>query len=143
MFCIHCGNESEKKWHPECHANNKNEMNRQPYCQYCGTPKQKKNNGCWKDKCLNCFSENDQKKLEDAVRLLLAKHPQKIRIIYECSCSVDGKVDHHFNYRFPFDVIRLCNKCHQIEHARLRRLAASAAANTSRFSSGPFDSVRD
>lgn len=47
----------------------------------------------------------------------------KIEIIYECRCAHDNKHLHHFDYSFPFKVIKLCPSCHLQEHERIRKEA--------------------
>lgn len=40
------------------------------------------------------------------------------KVIYECCCKVPHKVNHHYDYSRPREVIRLCYKCHKREHVR-------------------------
>lgn len=49
----------------------------------------------------------------------LSKNPI---IIYECKCKIGKKVNHHFDYYRPFEVIKLCHRCHVTEHYRLKNL---------------------
>ena len=44
---------------------------------------------------------------------------EKLNILYECPCKTSKKVNHHFNYDRPLEVMRLCISCHRREHIRL------------------------
>lgn len=44
---------------------------------------------------------------------------EKLNIIYECPCKTTKKVNHHFCYDRPLEVMRLCISCHRREHIRL------------------------
>ena len=53
---------------------------------------------------------------------LCKSNPEKVIVLYECCCeSDDKKHNHHFDYSRAFEVINLCEKCHTIEHLRLRK----------------------
>ena len=52
----------------------------------------------------------------------MRSNPNKINILYECSCKHPRKHRHHQNYNDPYTVLLLCPKCHGKEHARLNRL---------------------
>lgn len=43
-------------------------------------------------------------------------------VVYECACETPTKVNHHYDYARPYEVVRLCNSCHRKEHARLNFL---------------------
>lgn len=51
-------------------------------------------------------------------------YPELLSIIYECPCETNGnkKHHHHFDYTRPYEVLKLCDRCHIAEHKRLRRL---------------------
>jgi hypothetical protein len=51
----------------------------------------------------------------------IQSNPDKINIIYECSCNHPRKHRHHPNYDEPYTVLLLCPSCHRKEHARLHR----------------------
>jgi pterin-4a-carbinolamine dehydratase len=53
-------------------------------------------------------------------------NPHLLNILFECACESTKKVNHHPDYSRPYDVIRLCEKCHREEHARLRAIQKSA-----------------
>ena len=53
---------------------------------------------------------------------LCKSNPEKVIVLYECSCESNNKKhNHHFDYSRAFEVINLCEKCHIIEHLRLRK----------------------
>lgn len=56
---------------------------------------------------------------------LATRFPEHIFILYECRCTSEVKHNHHFDYSRPFEVIRLCPKCHRIEHKRLKNINIS------------------
>lgn len=58
---------------------------------------------------------------------LVKSHPERLKIIYECCCVTSTKHHHHPDYSKPYDVLKLCNKCHAAEHARLRSLQPALA----------------
>lgn len=72
------------------------------------------------------WQKNNPEKVK--AQSLIKSHPERINIIYECSCLVESKEHHHPDYSKPYDVLKLCNECHEKEHARLRSLIASAVA---------------
>jgi len=49
-------------------------------------------------------------------------HKNDLIILYECPCPGNSKHYHHPDYSKPLEVIRLCHKCHRLEHKRLRIL---------------------
>lgn len=53
---------------------------------------------------------------------LVKSHPERLNILYECPCEATGKHHHHPDYSKTYDVILLCDRCHVIEHKRLRSL---------------------
>jgi len=59
-------------------------------------------------------------------------HKEELTILYECSCDVPHKEDHHYDYLKPDEIIRLCNKCHSIWHGRLRVLRSTTQNSTTR-----------
>ena len=73
--------------------------------------------------CLWQENHPDKAKAQD-----LCKHnPGKVIVLYECPCeSVGKKHNHHFDYSRAFEVITLCERCHVIEHRRLRELEKEA-----------------
>lgn len=44
------------------------------------------------------------------------RYPEKIKVIYECGCGTNRKINHHPNYQQPFLVERLCFSCHGRAH---------------------------
>ena len=60
--------------------------------------------------------------IEAYARYLMNQNPEQVQIFYECPCDTVIKVNHHFNYFRPYEVIRLCNKCHGLEHKRINGL---------------------
>ena len=67
-----------------------------------------------------------KKKCKNRVGYLMRKYPERVRILYECSCRIyhpygngNKKHRHHPNYSDPFDVCLLCAKCHMREHSRI------------------------
>lgn len=57
--------------------------------------------------------------LKRAVLKLMERFPEQVMVLYECPCESAVKHNHHFDYRRPFDVFKLCPKCHRAEHARI------------------------
>jgi hypothetical protein len=51
----------------------------------------------------------------------------KFNVLYECKCKDGKKLNHHFDYTKPFDVIRLCRSCHRSEHERLKKITTAQA----------------
>ena len=47
-------------------------------------------------------------------------HTDKLVVLYECPCDVEKKHNHHPDYSKPFEVHKLCYRCHLAEHMRLR-----------------------
>lgn len=43
-------------------------------------------------------------------------------VVYECACETVDKVNHHYDYSRPLEVVRLCRQCHRREHGRLYTL---------------------
>jgi hypothetical protein len=52
---------------------------------------------------------------------LMNYHKEKVNIMGECECSSEKKVRHHPDYNKPYDVIKLCPKCHGKEHSRMNK----------------------
>jgi len=73
--------------------------------------------------CLWQRNHPNKSKAQD----LCKKNPEKVIVLYECSCEADSKKhNHHFDYSRIFEVVRLCERCHIIEHNRLRKLEKEA-----------------
>lgn len=67
------------------------------------------------------WAKNNPKK---ATASRLARyHSYKVAVIYECPCDSKNKQNHHFDYDRPYEVIRLCPKCHSLENIRLKKVA--------------------
>lgn len=49
-------------------------------------------------------------------------YAERVDILYECRCKTDYKENHHYDYDRPYQVIRLCPKCHKEWHNKLRNL---------------------
>ena len=47
---------------------------------------------------------------------LCKQHPERVVVLYCCSHRGRIKENHHPDYHNPFDVKRLCQKCHKGEH---------------------------
>lgn len=73
------------------------------------------------------WQESNKEKYKAAQ--LVASHPDRINILYECSCEATEKHHHHYNYSKIYDVVLLCDACHAAEHKRLRSLATAQAVN--------------
>lgn len=58
-------------------------------------------------------------------------YPERVVILRDCGCN-KKKVNHHPDYKFPFQIEKLCYVCHWAEHRRLRLLAADAANDSSK-----------
>lgn len=67
----------------------------------------------------NFFKEQ----LQSYVRQLAHQHPTLLQIIYECPCKIERKEYHHFDYFRAYEVIKLCARCHGLEHRRLNKKA--------------------
>jgi hypothetical protein len=55
---------------------------------------------------------------------------EKLNILYECPCKTSKKVNHHFNYDRPLEVMRLCISCHRREHIRLNAQSDSSDSDS-------------
>lgn len=64
------------------------------------------------------WQKNNKEKAKAAQ--LARYHSYRLNILYECSCKTNHKHNHHFDYDRPYEVIRLCTKCHHREHRRLK-----------------------
>lgn len=62
---------------------------------------------------------------------LAFEHPEKVTVLSTCKCDVSKKQNHHPDYSKPFDVIKLCPRCHIMEHIRLKRSLAATAVDDS------------
>lgn len=137
MFCNGCGKESEKRWCQECRAKRIGAFHDMKYCEKCGEriewPVSQYGDRLQyrSPKCLKC-NPPDLKKERFKIfsRSITGNYKEMVEVVYECSCDVDGKVLHHFDYRFPFHAVKLCQSCHTKWHRKLRRQAAQAASNT-------------
>lgn len=118
-YCLRCGKRTNhfsdlclehwRKWFSD-HRSFYRECT-DKYCVECGKPiiENKKRKRC--PSCLpgrEAFYEEYRKRMKD------------LSVLFECSCNVSRKINHHPDYSKPTEVYRLCNKCHAIEHRRLR-----------------------
>lgn len=140
MFCRFCGHEGKESYHRDCSARVHGWVKHSKrYCECCGDELQehspgKPSNGKLCGTCIpGGLNEGD---LITRVRRIVLINPDKLNIVYECACEGKEKINHHFDYYKPLDVLKLCRSCHGIEHARLRRLAAAAAQDNSPKTSG-------
>ena len=46
-------------------------------------------------------------------------YKDRVKTLYECPCETEKKINHHFDYDRPYEVIKLCRSCHKKEHIRL------------------------
>ena len=51
-------------------------------------------------------------------------------VVYECACDTPNKINHHYDYARPLEVVRLCKSCHRKEHSRLAKLRALTSIQT-------------
>ena len=103
-------------------------MDENKYCKNCNATipmvRFKRKNGTLinyhSKKCLLCNPHKEGSYLArmHAVQCM-KKYQDRIRILYECNCTVGKKDLHHHSYKTPFDVMKLCRKCHMTEHNRL------------------------
>jgi len=142
MFCKWCGSEVEKDERCSCGFSSVYHIcNSDWYCEQCGSPIPAKPfprilpNGktdtgySHVSVCENCPPINDRMFTPSmwAQRLCVA-YPERVQILFECTCKNVKKIKHHPRYEKPFEVIVCCTKCHMAEHKRLRDLAKSAQA---------------
>jgi hypothetical protein len=82
--------------------------------------------------CEHCPPNSSDRSLSitDWANRLCRTYPERVIVLRECPCE-KKKITHHPDYRFPFQVERLCYTCHGAEHKRLRSLAVQAANNSS------------
>ena len=83
-------------------------------------------------KCRKCDKEVGQatycedhrwtKRNKKAVQahMKIHRHPERIMILFECSCDNPRKHYHHPDYDKPYEVERLCPKCHFGRHKAWR-----------------------
>lgn len=77
------------------------------------------------DKVRKYYETNIQRYPEKhKAKLLSGQYPHLLTVLGECNCNIEKKQNHHPDYSKPFEVIRLCTKCHGAEHRRLRSLSA-------------------
>lgn len=105
------------------------------FCEVCREPERlRKVRETWKTekykeahrRAARAWQKNNASKYHAAT--LVKSHPERINIIYECSCPAPSKHHHHHDYSKPYDVLKLCDKCHMAEHARLRALTEQSVA---------------
>lgn len=49
------------------------------------------------------------------------RHPDKVTVMSECKCNTEHKVKHHPDYNEPFNVVKLCRKCHGKAHSTINK----------------------
>lgn len=64
--------------------------------------------------------QNRNPEMDKVARLAFNDKSDQISILYECPHERKSKHNHHFDYKRPYEVIRLCYECHRLEHRRLR-----------------------
>lgn len=124
------------------------ETKKKYYCHCCGRPA-KINRDTYR--CCNCCKKPLGKKVfcvacgcsfkskykptrcPECLRIHTAVYHTKeaekrgyLNIAYECCCENVRKVLHHPDYKKPFDVERLCYRCHAGAHRKLWRINPSA-----------------
>ena len=128
MYCRFCGIEGKGSSHDDCAGRGIKFSKR--YCECCGAELPELSNGKPNtgSLCSTCIPSGlEYWEYIARMRKVVFFNQDKVNVLYECACKGGKKINHHFDYSRPFDVIRLCHKCHQKEHSRLRRLAAQAA----------------
>ena len=131
MYCKSCGTKDDRKYNESGKITTSD-----LYCDYCRKNKIKKNTLSIIF-CIGCGSELNGKSPNsyccDSCKLDKYKFRNKIdrndfirenetglKILYECKCRNEFKINHHFDYDRPKEIIKLCRSCHRIEHWRLR-----------------------
>lgn len=97
------------------------------FCEKCREKKQPKYNLTQTD--IDALID-PKKSPADFIRKAYREYwPNKnhVVVVYECACEITNKINHHYDYERPYEVVRLCNRCHRKEHYRLDRLRKAKA----------------
>ncbi len=97
------------------------------FCDNCKPHKQQpyKANPVANRRASTKWAKNNPGKVQASI--LARQHPGLVKTVYECACESKKKVNHHFDYTQPYEVLRLCPACHSKEHTRLRLLEQGQA----------------
>jgi hypothetical protein len=129
LYCAKCGKTFE-------HRYIKSSRNGQPmfvyrrvgsfFCAECGKQQPKYN--CTEEDMAALITPERAK--TDMVQKAYNRYKsakQHVIVVYECACETPKKVNHHYDYERPYEVVKLCNSCHRKEHARLDKLRKTKA----------------